>query len=886
MLRYASAHHSSSDFAEAILQASADGVVVVDSEGLIVRCNPRAEELMGRPAEELVGSHFGTVSNPTTPGGSADVRLLHADGSARVVELRTARTTWKGSPVTVVSMRDMTRARDQAQSLRMLTAALEAAENAVQIADSSGRVEWVNPAFSRTTGYPAADVVGRTLQEVAELLGQQEVFLGTIEPSLQRGESWQGQLTGRHRNGRPFREERTITPVMGPSGTRRSFISVSTDISDRLEAQEQRERLLSIVEATPSLVGIAGRDGRVRFINRAGRRLLGLHEDDELDELRLEDIHPPEVVELIYRKGIPEAVRRGVWEGETAIRGPGGRETPMWQIILSHRSADGRLEYFSTVGQDLSRWKAAEAALKERVKELRTLYGVSRELAQSQRPLEERLARVVEILPPGWLYPSIAEARITWGDESFATPGFRETPWMLSSPIRPGGWEAGRVEVALTEERAPQDEGEGPFLSEERELLDAVAAAIGEAAQRDKLQQEFVGAQKMETIGRLAGGAAHDFNNLLSVIRAHADTILGDLPPDSAHVDDLSRILRATEQGAVLTAQLLAFSRKQTLEESVVRLPRLIQGLEPSLRRLIPATVELHVEAAPETPAIRVDPAKLDQVLLNLVINAVDAIHGEGRVTLRVDRETLSAREAAALADELPPGPYATLTVVDTGSGMSPEVATRVFEPFFTTKPEGKGTGLGLSMAFGFVRQSRGHIEVKSAPGAGTALVLRFPAVTDEEVRDEAPPQPSRNPPATLRGVRVLLVDDDERVRRALHRMLSQAGLEIRQAASGPEALALDPAVLQATDLLMTDLVMPSMSGIELTRRLRRLHPHLGVVLMSGYAPEELRSAVGGTPEGEAHDAGAPPAEPFHPEMLSKPFSMAEAAAAIRRALN
>ena len=755
MFRYALGTHGSSDFAEAILNASADGIVVVDAQGIVVRCNPRAEELLGRSAEELLGENFGTVSNPNASGGAADIRVLHRDGSSRVVEVRTAETSWKGSPVLVVTLRDIT---------------------------------------------------------------------------------------------------------------------------ERLEAQEQRERLLSIIDATPSLVGISDRNGRVLYLNRAGRALVGLEPAGKLPDLHAEDLHPAWAAQRIQQEGIPRALQEGSWQGESALRGPEGREIPVWQIVLAHPGSDGRVAYLSTVAQDLSRWKAAEAALAERVKELRTLYGASRELARSDLRLEERLSRLVGILPPGWLHPSLTEARIQWRDRSFATHSFQETPWMLTSPILADDREVGRIQVALTRECEDQEEGEGPFLAEERELLDAVSAAISEAVERERLQQEFVQAQKMETIGRLAGGTAHDFNNLLSVIQAHADAALASLPPDSPESDDISRILAATFQGTSLTNQLLTFSRKQVLEEELVRLPDRLEGLQPTLRRLIPARIHLEVEADPDAPTVRLDASKLDQVVLNLVINAVDAIQNEGVMTLSLEERVLTDVEVGSRSGDPSPGRYAQLTVRDSGAGMPPEVTERIFEPFFTTKAEGHGTGLGLSMVFGFVRQSRGYIQVDSAPGEGSSVRLLFPAVAGSDAdaphpsEAEAAPDAVPAPEASLAGLRVLVVDDNDGMRTALRRMLSRSGIQVQEAASGREALEMEREALEAIDVLLTDLVMPSMSGVQLARELKALHPGLRIILMSGYALRELHAAA---TEGEA----------LNPEFLSKPFTLDEAREALLRVL-
>jgi len=704
-------HHPSAEstaFAQAVLDASADGIVVLDADGFIVRSNPAAAELLGVPEPELEGEHFGTLASAPAESGPSTLQVLRTDGSTRTVELRSAVTAWAGSPVTVVSIRD---------------------------------------------------------------------------------------------------------------------------ISERLAADLLRRRLLSIIDATPNLVGIMDPTGGILYLNRAGRDLLELEEGTSASDLRLEDIHCPESFERIRVEGIPAALRDGLWSGESTIAATDGRRVPVWQAILAHRSSEGDLEYLSTVIQDLTEWKAAEEALRERVKELRTLYQATREIARADRSLEERLGQVVSELPDGFLEPANTRVRLSWGDRTFESPGFRSTAWVLSRPIVSRGHEVGTIDVALVQEREDRGEGSGPFLPEEGELLSALATVIAEAIERERLQSEFVQAQKMETIGRLAGGAAHDFNNLLAVVQGHAEIALLDLPESASARGDLEQILRAAGRGASLTGQLLAFSRTVMLEEQVLDLRDAVREIQPMLRRVVPSRIEVRPTFAPVPCTVRLDPARLDQVLLNLVINAADAIEGHGTITVAVD----SVEDAEAGA-----GPSGRVLVADTGAGIAPELTQRIFEPFFTTKPRGRGTGLGLSMVYGFVQQSGGRIAVESNPGEGTTIELAFPLLPDAEAAHSAAAEPGGREVDHGRTGMILVVDDDDGVRRVLVRILTAAGHTVFDADNGEAAIEVLQANRGRVDIVLTDVVMPKLGGVDLIDRIAEMDEGLVCIVMSGHSELEI----------------------------------------------
>ena len=344
-----------------------------------------------------------------------------------------------------------------------------------------------------------------------------------------------------------------------------------------------------------------------------------------------------------------------------------------------------------------------------------------------------------------------------------------------------------------------------------------------------RLEQSY----RLEGIGRLAGGVAHDFNNLLTVILGHTEVLLS-APLDDSH-EALLEIQHAAERAATLTRQLLAFGRRQALVPAAVDLNIVIGGLEAMLRRLIREDVHLMVELPSCPIVVDGDAGQLEQVLLNLVLNARDAITGSGRITVTAAVAAVDAQSAAAHAD-ITPGAYAVVEVTDTGIGMDHATARRVFEPFFTTKPPGRGTGLGLATVYGIVRQTGGTIVVHSEPGLGSSFKVYLP-LSAEAAADEA----ARVTSAVEGGSEtVLVVEDDEAVRQLTARLLRTAGYCVLTAACGREALELLEQEGHAVRLVITDLVMPEMGGRELAARLRQGHPGIKALLMSGYAHEEL----------------------------------------------
>jgi PAS domain S-box-containing protein len=665
--------------------------------------------------------------------------------------------------------------------------------------------------------------------------------------------------------------------------------SLERAVAERTGALEESRRLLAaIVDGTPDAIWVKDLEGRYLLANAAKLRTLGRPAAEVLGRTAAELADPEAAPEQ-------EAADRRVLEGGETLTteeqrlGAGGRRRAFVAVRGPVRDVEGRISGLFAVVRDITDRARARLVLQketERVQALLALYRepgasageVLRAAAQGLTtltgselglvgiPTEDGAAlqahawssRPLELVGPegkAFLH------RLRPGDplaEVLRTgqPAVLDTPQALALAGLPAGHPALRRLLAMPVVRdgrvvlvggvANRDEpyGEldvaqaGLYLEGAWEALRKVQAEEQRAALHEQLRQ----AAKMEAVGRLAGGVAHDFNNLLSVILSYSRFALESMGEADPLRQDLEEIRQAGERAAALTRQLLAHSRKQVLQVSTLDLNEVVTGIEPMLRRLLGEDLELRLELAARPWPVRADRGQLEQVVVNLAVNARDAMPDGGRVTIRTANLVAGAEPG--------PAPWsaacALLEVADTGIGMDEPTRARVFEPFFTTKEPGKGTGLGLATVYGIVKQSGGDVRVESSPGGGSTFRLALPAAEGAEalvavavpLAASPPPAPGRPRPGGQETV--LVVEDEAAVRALAGRILAGAGYRVLAAASGAEALALPGGQLGEVRLLLTDVVMPQMSGHALAERLKGRCPGLEVVYMSGYLDDAL----------------------------------------------
>ena len=395
------------------------------------------------------------------------------------------------------------------------------------------------------------------------------------------------------------------------------------------------------------------------------------------------------------------------------------------------------------------------------------------------------------------------------------------------------------------------------------ELRREIAERQAAESARSELEEQLRHAQKMEAIGRLSGGIAHDFNNLLTAIRGYSELLLTSLAGSPLRTD-VEEIFNAADRAATLTGQLLAFSRRQLLSPEILVLNQRVMDMGRMLNRLIGEHIAIDLHLATDLWSVRADAAQLEQVLVNLALNARDAMPDGGRLAIETANREVSVSQARAL--EISPGLFVELLVRDTGIGIPADVQGRIFEPFFTTKPKGAGTGLGLSMVYGFVRQSGGTVSVQSAPGRGSTFSLLLPRTDD--TTPSGPPAPRTLTAATHGTGTVLIVEDERALRRLSATVLRQAGYQTIEASDGQQALDLYTVHSHRIVMVVTDVVMPRMGGIELAKRLRALRSDIPLLFVTGYVEQ---SEI-------LHEQGTP--------VLLKPFSPNSLLTAVTAALS
>jgi signal transduction histidine kinase len=455
--------------------------------------------------------------------------------------------------------------------------------------------------------------------------------------------------------------------------------------------------------------------------------------------------------------------------------------------------------------------------------------------------LSGQVARTGECL----LLPRIQPEELARRSESRFSDAVRELGIhsFLSVPLEVRARRLGALSLLrYAPESPPFDEADRVFA---RSISDHAALAIsnaqlveslqGELIERQRAERQLQQAQKMDALGRLAGGVAHDFNNLLTVILSYCALLKRGLPAGSRFADDVTQITRAGERAADLTRQLLAFSRKQVLTPQPLDLGATLAAMERMIRRLIGEDIELHIDVGPALGPVVVDAGQIEQVVMNLVVNARDAMHAGGTLTITAERAEVAAPLAAELG--FAPGTFAVLSVIDTGIGIDEPTRAHVFDPFFTTKERGKGTGLGLSTVMGIVKQSGGHVTVDSRVGHGTTFRVYLP-MSAAPIEPHLPALPRTLTPLPAQG-RILLVEDEAPVRELVRDVLLRAGYDVLDAADGEQALSIANGQGDL-HLLLTDVIMPKMSGPQLASRFLEARPGTPVLFMSGYTDDKL----------------------------------------------
>jgi PAS domain S-box-containing protein len=613
------------------------------------------------------------------------------------------------------------------------------------------------------------------------------------------------------------------------SGRPVRMIGTVLDITERKQTEETLLKLSRATDQTADHIVVTDRKGVIEYVNAAFLRQTGFRREEVIGHtprILKSGRHPPAFYADLWTTILDGQVFRGV----LCNRKKNGELFYEEKTITPIKDAQGDITHFIATGRDITE----RFAMQEQLRESEARYRQLVENAMDMIFTCDAAGRLTSLNRAGEQitgYLCEEASRLTLAE--LAIPECRELAGRIVAQVL-ADEDPGVQELVLTTKdhrRVVVEVSVRPLLREGRPAgFQAIARDI---TQRKRLEEQLRQSQKMEAIGRLAGGVAHDFNNVLTAIFGFTEMLLERFGHEPAARSDLEEIRGAADRAAKLTRQLLAFSRHQVVSASLIDLNELVLGMVRLLRRLIGEDIILVTSLAAQLARIKADPAQLDQVIMNLVINARDSMASGGRIEVRTLGVSAVEADARQGLGEVP-GDFVLLEVSDTGCGIGPEVIEHIFEPFFTTKEQGRGTGLGLATVYGIVRQSGGQIRVHSVPGQGATFRLYFPAARGET--DTQPPAPA---PAELpRGQEtILLVEDDAALRALAASVLRTRGYQVFPCADATEAIGvaekLSPGRLQ---LLVTDVVLPGLCGFDLAQRLQEIHPTLRVLYISGYA--------------------------------------------------
>ncbi len=751
-------------------------------------------------------------------------------------------------------------------------AALDAAGECIFMTGADLVFTFVNREFERVYGYSAPEVIGRCTPAILRSERTPPEQYAELWERLRRGETVRGSLVNKARDGRLVEVSVIITPIRGPLQDITGYIAVERDLTAELATKSalrrSEDRYGALTAAAPDAVFELDGENRFVYVNRSAAAHLGGDCESLVGQPLIasvpETIVPVAIALLARARESAEPVYD---EREIAL--PGGVR---WMSTWVKRIGVETPAHVMGVARDMT--KQHTLAL----------------LLERERMLFDT---IINASPTGIL---LLNTR-TWGCE-IANPAVRSLagPSLLPGVSLAEGWPEAMaglfpiLERALKSDRvvngdlelsAPLD---GSGTSRARHLI--VAATQLEAAQhapsvlviatdvteQAELQGQLLQAQKMEAIGRLAGGIAHDFNNLLTPILGYADLVSNSLAPDDRRRHDLDEIRRAAASASALTRQLLTFSRKQLIEPTIVDLNAVLVDVERMLTRAIGEDVELVQQHESGLGMIRADRNQLEQIIMNVGVNARDAMPHGGVLTITTRNQVLTA-PASGTRGQIPAGRYVVLSIADTGTGITPEVLGHIFEPFYTTKEFGKGTGLGLSTVYAIVRDSGGYVSVSSAVGEGTTFAFLFPVVEGDAALSRTTHVGAAGPADEMPGgsETILLVEDNDSLRRLAQRVLQPLGYNVLPAASAEDALRINVRTKTPIDLLLTDIIMPGADGLTLSRRLRVQRPSCRVLFMSGYSGTELAAR-------DPRTVGV--------TLLHKPFTPATLARAVRESLD
>jgi two-component system cell cycle sensor histidine kinase/response regulator CckA len=894
------------------------GAIVDANDALLKGAGYHRDEIIGRSVIDLGVWPSGeardrVVAELTSSGIVRDLETVMRtkSGEPRIVLLSAGVVEIDGRPCIIGALSDITERKRIENRLHLLERAVEAVREGVVITTGGARgheIIYTNPAFERLTGYREEEMLGRNCR-VLQGDGTDPATVEKIRVALDGEREFSGEILNYHADGTPFWNALSISPIRDAAGAVTHFVGVQTDVTERRASEEAHfEREERLARQNRALRALTRREtvffhdfaAAVREVTETSAEALGVERvsvwllDADRQTMRAVDLYEMGAARhssdhVLDAKACPAYFAaletEPVISASDAVADPRTREFA--NGYLEEHGISSMLDAGLLLGGRVAGvlcyehvGPAREWSLDEQTFAAATAGLISialeaserTEVEQALRESEERYRIVAETATDAIL--TIDERSTILFANSATEAVFGYPPEQLvggelamlipeaSNHLLTGTGALGPRRLELrglhrSGAEIPIEVSFGEYRRGGRHLFTGIVRDVSE---RRMLEDQLRQAQRMEAVGRLAGGVAHDFNNLLTVITGFGDLALRQLRPGDPMRPDLEEVVRAGERAASLTRQLLAFSRRQMLEPRVLDLNAVVIDLNRMLERLIGEDVELVLRLDESLRSVRADPGQIEQVIANLAVNARDAMPEGGTLTVTTSVVELGAHTARARGLE-GAGEYVSLSVSDTGVGMDAETLTHIFEPFFTTKEVGKGTGLGLATVYGIVIQSGGALVVESEPNRGTTFTIFLPAYEGQVEARESTAFESRVP----RGSETILVAEDERsVRKLATEVLKSAGYRVLEAENAGDALLVSEAYDGPIDLLLTDVVMPKMSGRKLAERLVSERPSMKVLYMSGYTEDAILQ------HGVSEERTAFLPKPFAPEELGR----------------
>ena len=824
--------------------ASSSGHALIGSDlvGIVVGWNKGAQDLYAYTAKEMIGQPIAVViperlhedsfqSLLDICAGSLlrnETDLKHEEGI--LVQLSLVFSPVRNSKGDIIGAStiapDITARMNAGDSRERLAALVESSDDAIIGESLDGTITTWNSGAERLFGYSSSAAVGKPIQMLLPLERANEE--SAILARIKNGERIDHFETTRIRkDGERVDVSVTISPIMDRGGVIVGASKIARDIGERKRAEAVQERLAAVLESSDDAIIGKSLDGTINTWNRGAENLFGYSASEAVGK-PIHMLLPPERAneELDMLTRINKGER--ISHFETVRVQKDGKRIDVSVTISPIRDSSGAIIGSLKIARDISERKYVEEEL---------------------RKAEERFGKAFRSNPLAVSISTLAEGRYLDVNDAFlkilgctregvigrtaSGLNFWALPAQHKEMLRLLGENVRVMELRMQYKTSIGELREAEVSAEliELEGQPCVLAITRDVTETLRSEAQFRQAQKMEAVGRLAGGVAHDFNNMLSVIIGYSDLSVDMVAADSPLKKYLAQIKKASERAALLTRQLLAFSRKQVIFPRILDLNEVVENLFTMLTRMIGEDVSLSFRPTVPIDSIKADPGQIEQILMNLVVNARDAIRSGGEIIIATGHAELDEHYVSQNVGSHS-GQHVVLAVSDTGCGMGDDIISKIFEPFFTTKSLGQGTGLGLSTVYGIVSQSEGSISVDSRPGEGTTFKIYFPRVA-ARAEHLGESQDVKEPP--LGSETILVVDDDDAVRKVTASLLRNGGYRIIEANSAEEAFAILTGSGPGIDLLLTDLVMFGQSGLELFEKAKLLRPRLRSLFMSGY---------------------------------------------------